>query len=263
MSSGEGSQGLTGWWSSGGMEHVRTVHSFSPPRGPPSPQIVVLIGIAHALVIYRVIATALFTQSDSEFLREQANTMAVMTGAVLHYITIVIMTKVRSETRGGQRVFSLLFLHQPSPVILLSCRSTGVWPSISVNWVRETGGCLPPASRSAELPGSTQDCGAAPPWSPNAARLLAPSLPPPSQRTYWAALAMQVPMGGQQPSNTQAHPWPTCIQLAVPQPHYALEGQSPYGAETHHEQKTTTAAGELTTWFSSQLKGPFSPSSWL
>ncbi|NXF49969.1 ANO9 protein, partial [Oceanites oceanicus] len=56
--------------------------------------IAVLIGIAHALVIYRVIATALFSQSNSEFLREQANTMAVMTGAVLHYITIVIMTKV-------------------------------------------------------------------------------------------------------------------------------------------------------------------------
>ncbi|NXY76964.1 ANO9 protein, partial [Glareola pratincola] len=60
--------------------------------------IAVLIGIAHGLVIYRVVATALFTQSDFEFLREQANTMAVMTGAVLHYITIVIMTKVRSET---------------------------------------------------------------------------------------------------------------------------------------------------------------------
>ncbi|XP_035748949.1 anoctamin-9 [Egretta garzetta] len=56
--------------------------------------IAVLIGIAHALVIYRVVATALFTQSGSEFLREQANTMAVMTGAVLHYLTIVIMTKV-------------------------------------------------------------------------------------------------------------------------------------------------------------------------
>ncbi|XP_069660521.1 anoctamin-9 [Haliaeetus albicilla] len=56
--------------------------------------IAVLIGIAHALIIYRVIATALFTQSNFEFLREQANTMAVMTGAVLHYITIVIMTKV-------------------------------------------------------------------------------------------------------------------------------------------------------------------------
>ncbi|NXF66324.1 ANO9 protein, partial [Ciccaba nigrolineata] len=56
--------------------------------------IAVLIGIAHALVIYRVIVTALFTQSNFDFLREQANTMAVMTGAVLHYITIVIMTKV-------------------------------------------------------------------------------------------------------------------------------------------------------------------------
>ncbi|NXM68843.1 ANO9 protein, partial [Serilophus lunatus] len=56
--------------------------------------IAVLIGIAHALVIYRVIATALFTQSSSELLREQANTMAVMTGAVLHYVTIVVMTKV-------------------------------------------------------------------------------------------------------------------------------------------------------------------------
>ncbi|NXK44724.1 ANO9 protein, partial [Chauna torquata] len=56
--------------------------------------IAVLIGITHALVIYRVIATAIFTQSDFEFLREQANTVAVMTGAVLHYLTIVIMTKI-------------------------------------------------------------------------------------------------------------------------------------------------------------------------
>ncbi|NXF10776.1 ANO9 protein, partial [Smithornis capensis] len=56
--------------------------------------IVVLIGIAHALVIYRVIATALFTQSSFGLLREQADTMAVMTGAVLHYITIVVMSKV-------------------------------------------------------------------------------------------------------------------------------------------------------------------------
>nr|XP_021153416.1 anoctamin-9 isoform X3 [Columba livia] len=56
--------------------------------------IVVLIGIAHALVIYRVVAVALFTQSSVELLREQANTAAVVTGAVLHYLTIVIMTKV-------------------------------------------------------------------------------------------------------------------------------------------------------------------------
>lgn len=101
MSSGEGSRGLKGWWSSGGMEQVPTMPGFSPLCCPPSPQIAVLIGIAHGLVIYRVVATALFTQSDLGFLHEQANTMAVMTGAVLHYITIVIMTKVRSETWGG------------------------------------------------------------------------------------------------------------------------------------------------------------------
>ena len=72
------------------------MHSFPSPRCPASPQIAVLIGITHALVISRVIATAYFTQSNFKFLREKANTMAVMAGAVLHYLTIVIMTKVRS-----------------------------------------------------------------------------------------------------------------------------------------------------------------------
>ncbi|XP_034978691.2 anoctamin-9 isoform X2 [Zootoca vivipara] len=56
--------------------------------------ICVIIGIAHALVIYRVVVTVIFTQSDSEFFRERASTMAVMTGAVLHYLTIIIMSKV-------------------------------------------------------------------------------------------------------------------------------------------------------------------------
>ncbi|CAM4584109.1 unnamed protein product [Caretta caretta] len=56
--------------------------------------ITVLIGIAHGLVIYRVVATVVFTQSNFEFIRERASTVAVMTGAVLHYITIIIMTKV-------------------------------------------------------------------------------------------------------------------------------------------------------------------------
>ncbi|KAJ7344284.1 hypothetical protein JRQ81_000234 [Phrynocephalus forsythii] len=56
--------------------------------------ICILIGIAHMLVIYRVVMTVIFTQSDSEFLQERASTMAVMTGAVLHYLTIIIMTKV-------------------------------------------------------------------------------------------------------------------------------------------------------------------------
>ncbi|XP_044281577.1 anoctamin-9 [Varanus komodoensis] len=56
--------------------------------------ICVLIGIAHALVIYRVIVTVIFMQSSSGFFRELATTMAVITGAVLHYLTIIIMSKV-------------------------------------------------------------------------------------------------------------------------------------------------------------------------
>ncbi|NXA90928.1 ANO9 protein, partial [Melanocharis versteri] len=56
--------------------------------------IAVLIGIAHALVIYRAVAMALFAQSKVDLLSKHADTIAVMTGAVLHYITIIIMTKV-------------------------------------------------------------------------------------------------------------------------------------------------------------------------
>ncbi|XP_069480030.1 anoctamin-9 isoform X2 [Ambystoma mexicanum] len=54
----------------------------------------IMIGIAQAIVIYRVVMTVYFTQSDWDFIRERANTIAVMTGALVHYITIVIMTKV-------------------------------------------------------------------------------------------------------------------------------------------------------------------------
>ncbi|XP_067396545.1 anoctamin-9 isoform X2 [Emydura macquarii macquarii] len=59
--------------------------------------ITVLIGIAHALVIYRVVATVVFTQSDFEFIRQWADTVAVITGAVLHYVTIIVMTKVNKR----------------------------------------------------------------------------------------------------------------------------------------------------------------------
>ncbi|XP_053304638.1 anoctamin-9 [Spea bombifrons] len=56
--------------------------------------IAVLIGIAQALVIYRVVVTVSFMRSSWTFLSDHANTAAVMSGAVLHYLTIVIMTKV-------------------------------------------------------------------------------------------------------------------------------------------------------------------------
>ncbi|XP_061465885.1 anoctamin-9 isoform X2 [Rhineura floridana] len=56
--------------------------------------ICVLIGIAFVPVLYRSMVTVIFTQSNSEFFRERASTMAVITGAVLHYFTIIIMSKV-------------------------------------------------------------------------------------------------------------------------------------------------------------------------
>ncbi|KAM4722043.1 anoctamin-9 [Rhinophrynus dorsalis] len=59
-----------------------------------SAMIAVLIGIAQVLVIYRVVATVAFMRSSWGFLSEHANTAAVMSGAVLHFLTIVIMTKV-------------------------------------------------------------------------------------------------------------------------------------------------------------------------
>ncbi|NXH95811.1 ANO9 protein, partial [Pachycephala philippinensis] len=72
--------------------------------------IMVLIGIAHILIIYRAMAMALFMQNEVNLLSKYANIMAVMTGAVLHYITIIMMTWVRSHT--GPWAF-LPFLEKP------------------------------------------------------------------------------------------------------------------------------------------------------
>nr|XP_044605867.1 anoctamin-9 isoform X3 [Equus asinus] len=51
-----------------------------------------LIGMAHVLVVYRVLVTALF--SNLPILGEQVTTAVVVTGALVHYVTILIMTKV-------------------------------------------------------------------------------------------------------------------------------------------------------------------------
>lgn len=77
----------------------------------------VLIGIAHALVIYRAVAMALFTQSEVNLLSKHADTIAVMTGAVLHYITIIIMTKVRSH----QGCLVRFLQGQPPPLMVSLC----------------------------------------------------------------------------------------------------------------------------------------------
>ncbi|XP_066222236.1 anoctamin-9-like isoform X1 [Saccopteryx leptura] len=59
--------------------------------------ICLMIGIAHALVVYRVLAAALFSTSSLPFLVEQVTTAVVVTGALVHYMTIVVMTKVNKK----------------------------------------------------------------------------------------------------------------------------------------------------------------------
>nr|XP_020497119.1 anoctamin-9-like [Labrus bergylta] len=53
-----------------------------------------IIGLAHALVVFRVVAAPLLSEGSWEFIRDHANTVAVMLGAVLHYVTIQLMTRV-------------------------------------------------------------------------------------------------------------------------------------------------------------------------
>src|SRR4029434_2224079 len=54
-------------------------------------QMVLIIGLAHALVVFRVIAAVQLT----EYLGDNASIAALMMGAVLHYFTITIMTRVQ------------------------------------------------------------------------------------------------------------------------------------------------------------------------
>uniref|UniRef100_A0A8D0QQM3 Anoctamin n=1 Tax=Sus scrofa TaxID=9823 RepID=A0A8D0QQM3_PIG len=55
--------------------------------------ICLMIGMAHVLVVYRVLAAALFN-SALPFLEEQVTTAVVVTGALVHYVTILVMTKI-------------------------------------------------------------------------------------------------------------------------------------------------------------------------
>ncbi|KAL7833612.1 hypothetical protein AOLI_G00285720 [Acnodon oligacanthus] len=56
--------------------------------------LVVIIGLTHALVICRLVSTMLLSECSWEFLKENARVLAMILGAVLHYFTILIMTKV-------------------------------------------------------------------------------------------------------------------------------------------------------------------------
>ncbi|XP_077177369.1 anoctamin-9 isoform X2 [Paroedura picta] len=56
--------------------------------------ICILIGIAQAIIVCRVMVTVLFAQSNSEFFQDRASILAVIMGAVLHYLSIITLTKV-------------------------------------------------------------------------------------------------------------------------------------------------------------------------
>uniref|UniRef100_A0A8D3DBX4 Anoctamin n=1 Tax=Scophthalmus maximus TaxID=52904 RepID=A0A8D3DBX4_SCOMX len=56
--------------------------------------LMLIIGLAHVLVVFRVVAAPLLSEGRLEFFRDHANTVAMMLGAVLHYVTIQIMTRV-------------------------------------------------------------------------------------------------------------------------------------------------------------------------
>ncbi|XP_066556911.1 anoctamin-9 isoform X2 [Amia ocellicauda] len=56
--------------------------------------LVLIIGLAIGLVVFRVVATVVLSEGQWELLSEHASTVAVMLGAVMHYLTMTIMTKV-------------------------------------------------------------------------------------------------------------------------------------------------------------------------
>lgn len=60
-------------------------------------QLLIIIGLTHVLVVCRVIATVLLAENSPwKVITENSQTVAVMLGAVLHYITITVMTRVKA-----------------------------------------------------------------------------------------------------------------------------------------------------------------------
>lgn len=78
-----------------------------------------IIGLTHALVVFRVIAAVLLAEGSWEFLSNHSNTGAMMLGAVLHYLIITVMTRVRARPARAS----------PSPVGGLLCDSHLVFVS--------------------------------------------------------------------------------------------------------------------------------------
>lgn len=56
--------------------------------------LLVIIGLTHALVIFRVFAAVLLAEGSWEFLSTHSNSGAMMLGAVFHYLIIIVMTRI-------------------------------------------------------------------------------------------------------------------------------------------------------------------------
>ncbi|KAK7892122.1 hypothetical protein WMY93_024085 [Mugilogobius chulae] len=56
--------------------------------------ILVIIGLTHALVVFRVIAAVFLAEGSWEFLSTHSNSGAMMLGALFHYLIIIVMTRI-------------------------------------------------------------------------------------------------------------------------------------------------------------------------
>lgn len=77
-----------------------------------------IIGLTHALVVFRVIAAVLLAEGSWEFLSNHSNDAAMMLGAVLHYVIITVMTRVCARRR--QLLSALLVASPATPLSSLS-----------------------------------------------------------------------------------------------------------------------------------------------
>ncbi|XP_057582367.1 anoctamin-9 isoform X11 [Hippopotamus amphibius kiboko] len=83
-----------------------------------------MIGMAHLLVVSRVVASALFS-SALPFLGERVTTAVVVTGALVHYVSILIMTKRSPGPSQSER--------GRSPSGSSSCNSLPTSPPLSTS----------------------------------------------------------------------------------------------------------------------------------
>ncbi len=92
-----------------------------------------IIGLTHALVICRVVTAILLAKSKSPFLRDHSTTIAMLSGAVLHYITIQVMTRVSRLLVDKLSNEKRNCLDENNRFVYF--RSTKLWPSNCVSLV--------------------------------------------------------------------------------------------------------------------------------